>query len=110
MKWEWQANPVDIKRAYRVISETLDVATSPIYVIVDLRKNVRMPLKETVSGAMFGPYSHSKLAAWLVIGGHQIARVVANSLSQVTGKNKVEWFETEEDVYARLKELLQAAT
>jgi hypothetical protein len=108
MKWQAYAKPDDIKRAYRIISEALDVAPSPIYIIVDLRENKQMPLKETVSGALFGPYSHRNLAAWFVVGGHQIARVVANSLAQVTRQHRVDWFDTEEDAYNRLKEVSQA--
>jgi hypothetical protein len=108
MKWHAYAKPEDIKRAYRVISDALDAASGHLYIIVDLRENKQMPLKETVSGALFGPYNHRNLAAWFVLGGHQIARVVANSLAQVTRQHRVDWFDTEEDVYNRLKELTQA--
>jgi hypothetical protein len=110
MKWEQKASKEDIKRAYRLISEALEAASSPIYIVVDLRNNIQMPLKETVSGAFFGPYNHPKLATWLVIGGHQMARIVANSLNQMTREQRVEWFDTEADVYNRLKSLAAAAS
>jgi hypothetical protein len=108
MTWQKFAHPKDIRQAYRTISEALDVATSPIYVIVDLRDNMQMPLKETVTGAVFGPYNHRNLAAWFVIGTHQIARAVAGSLSQITRQHRVEWFDTEEQVYELMQELIAA--
>jgi hypothetical protein len=110
MSWELKAKKEDIKKAYHEISQALDEAKSPMYVVVDLRRNIQMPLKETVAGAFLGPYNHPKLAAWLVIGGHRMARIVANSLSQMGREQRVEWFDSEIEVYARLKELLAAST
>lgn len=106
MKWGETADPTDIKKAYEVISDALSVAQSPLFVIVDLSENRYMPLRETVSGALFGPYNHRNLDAWLVIGGHQIARMVASSLSQVTRQHKVEWFANMEAAMARLHEMV----
>jgi hypothetical protein len=109
MTWELKATKEDIKRAYHEIMQALEQSKTPLYVVVDLRRNIQMPLKETVAGAFFGPYNHPKLGAWLVVGGHQMARIVANSLSQMTREHRVEWFDSEIEVYSRLKELVSAS-
>jgi predicted RNA-binding Zn ribbon-like protein len=103
MKWERKGEVAHIRQAYRKISELLDNSTTKLYVVVDLRENIGMPLKETISGALFGPYNHPKLIAWLVMGGHPLAKAVANTLRAVTQKQRVEWFDTEKAVYARLE-------
>jgi hypothetical protein len=103
MKWEKLAESKDLKQAYRLINEQLRDSDKPLYVVVDLRENKNMPLAETVSGALFGPYQNPKLAACLVLGCHKTARMAARLLVNISHEDKIECFETEADIFAKLE-------
>jgi hypothetical protein len=94
MQWEATTNRSDITAAYSEIQRVLEQATSPMYVIVDLTQNPQMPMRETLTGALFGPYGHPMLAQWLVVGKHNIGLMVARLLERTTGKKQVTWFNT----------------
>jgi len=97
MQWEATINPSDIMAAYTEIQRILEQATNPIYVVVDLTQNPQMPMRETLTGALFGPYGHPMLAQWLVAGQHNIGLMVARLLERTTGKKQVTWFNTIDD-------------
>lgn len=104
MQWGRLPQGNDIKRAFREITAYLDSIDEPICVIVDLRENIHMPLKETITGALFGPYNNPKLGMWLVIGENAFAEGVARTLINVTRQDKVAWFKNENEVVAFLAE------
>lgn len=104
MRWGSSVSGQDVNKAYREISAYLNTLDQPICVIVDLRENIYMPIKETVFGALFGPYKHPNLGAWLVLGSNAFARSAAATLASVTKQDNVEWFSNELEV----KEYLSA--
>lgn len=103
MHWERGATGRDVQGAYREIGAYLDTVDIATCVIVDLRQNLYMPIKETLTGALFGPYNHPKLGAWLVIGANAFAESVATTLSGITKQEKVHWFQNETAVLAYLE-------
>jgi hypothetical protein len=104
MTWEHDVNKDDVAPAFEQITEFLNVAPDTCYVIVDLLENPRFPIVETMRRALSGPYNHPKMGAWLVVGSNQLARQIENFLSTVTGKEKVNWFDTIEDAMTHLNE------
>jgi hypothetical protein len=102
----WSAHPRkdDIHLAYQDIMSYLQASEQALFVVIDLRFNVTMHLSETVSGALNGLYQHPKLVAWLVIGGHQTARTIANIIRRITNQDRFLWFKDEAELCAYLKD------
>jgi hypothetical protein len=104
MHWQQDIQPKDVYAAYRRITELLDNAPSPQYVVVDLTENPRFPLHETIKGALFGPYTHRNLVQWLVVGKHAVGQTIARVLASTTGKQLVKWFDTMDEALAYLQQ------
>jgi hypothetical protein len=103
MSWGKGATGRDVQNAYREISAYLETQDEQICIVVDLRQNIYMPVRETVSGALFGPYKHPKVGAWLVMGGNSFAQHVAIMLQGVTKQNMVVWCNDEAEVFKYLE-------
>jgi hypothetical protein len=103
MAWGKGAQGRDVHHAYREISAYLETQDEPICIVVDLRENIYMPVRETVTGALFGPYKHPMVGAWLVIGANSFAQHVASMLQAVTRQDMVVWFKDEMEVASYLE-------
>jgi hypothetical protein len=100
----WAAHPkkLDIDQAFQTIAEHLRANEQSLFVIVDLRSNVSLPIGDIVTISMKGSH-HPKFAGALVIGRHQTARRIANILEHISKQNKIHWFKEESEVYAYLQ-------
>lgn len=103
MIWQHRVDKADLGQAFKTITEMLDASETPLYIMVDLRANPNFPLTETISGALFGPFRHSMLAEWLVIGASSVARSIGGILSNATGRSNIHWFKTEAEALAYLE-------
>jgi len=97
MRWQHHVLPHDVAHAFQQITDRLDVSDASLYVVADLTSNPRIPLKETISALLAGPYRHPRLAEWLIVGSNLEARSVANALFAITRRSNVRWFDTERD-------------
>jgi hypothetical protein len=97
----WAAHPkkIDIDQAFQTIAEVLKASEQSLFVIVDLRFNLSLPIGDIVTISMKGNH-HPKFAGALVIGRHQTARRIANILQHISKQNKIHWFKEEAEVYA----------
>jgi hypothetical protein len=97
----WAAHPkkLDIDQAFQSIAEHLRTSEHSLFVIVDLRYNVSLPIGDIVTISMKGS-QHPKFAGALVIGKHHTARRIANILEAISKQNKIHWFKEETEVYA----------
>lgn len=103
MIWERDAASADVSPAFSKIREKLETNDRPLTVIVDLSRNPKMPIKETLSAAL-AAYRHPRLKAWLIIGNNWMARMIEGTLSSITGRKNVFWFTTETEALAHLVE------
>src|SRR5687767_1737208 len=81
--WERQVKEIDIAPAFHKLTQALDAANGPVYVIVDLRQDPNMPLAATVQETMAGPFRHANMGEWLVIGQNWRAEMIANVITKV---------------------------
>jgi hypothetical protein len=100
----WAAHPkkFDVDQAFQTIAEALRASEHSLFVIVDLRSNVSLPIGDIVTISMKGNH-HPKFAGALVLGKHQTARRIANILEHISKQNKIHWFKEETEVYAYLQ-------
>lgn len=103
MGWGKGATGRDVQNAYREISAYLETLDESICIVVDLRENIYMPVRETLTGALLGPYKHPMVGAWLVIGANAFAQNVAIMLKGVTKQDMVVWCEDEVEVFNYLE-------
>lgn len=103
MTWQHRVDKSDVVRAFHKINQTLNEAAAPVYVVVDITNNPRFPLRETINSALWGPYRNPKLKAWLIIGSNPTARAIERSLSGVTKRKNVFWFQSFEEVQRYLE-------
>ena len=108
MRWNKVIRHGDVERAYKTIQKILDQSGTPQFVIVDLTKNPKMPMTETLLGALRGPYAHPMLNQWLVIGQHRGGQIVAQILSQTTRKRHVVWFNSVDKAERHLEEAISS--
>lgn len=104
MTWEREVKEGDVVRAFNRITTLLNMTDHPQYVIVDVRDKPVFPLRATINSALFGPYRHPKLTAWLVVGSNPLGCVIEKTLVSVTKRRNVEWFETLDAVTEYLQE------
>jgi len=105
LQWDAKINPDHIPPAFDQLNTGLDSAEHPVHVLVDLRQNPTLPLAITMHEALSGPFTHPRMGIWLVIGSNQRAQIVANVITKAGFRKNIQWFETEEDAFARLEEL-----
>lgn len=106
MTWARKIDKADVINSFQEINTILDESNVQLWVVVDLVANPIFPMLETISNAMRGPYQHPKLEKWLVINGNPMAKTIERVLSHTTGIRKVEWFDTGEDVWAYVEDIL----
>jgi len=104
MHWKARGIKEDIDLAFEEIVAYLDATDRPIFVVVDLRENSYMPMKDTFKGAISGVHQHPNLIAWLCIGENKFARYVADVLNVFSDKSKIQWFDSDAEVDAYLEE------
>lgn len=104
MVWMGEVEVADLRDAFNDISAYLDDTEEPLPVIVDITRNPRFPIVETVLHALAGPFRHAMLSEWLVIGNSPAARKIEDLLARVTSRSNVRWFDTEEEAVAYIRE------
>lgn len=103
MVWQTHADSQDVRLAFQKLLSLLENSPKPLYLFVDLRQNVNMPLSETISNALLGAYTHPNLLACLVFGGHSRAKIVASIIQRISHEHKILWFSSETEAYAFLQ-------
>jgi hypothetical protein len=100
----WAAHPkkLDIDQAFQSIAAALKTSDHSLFVIVDLRSNISLPIGDIVTISMKGSH-HPKFAGALVIGKHQTARRIANILQHISKQSKIHWFKEEAEVFAYIE-------
>lgn len=107
MVWEQQVNEADVLPMFTMLTRQLNASPRPMTVIVDLSNKPQMPLTETLTGAMSGPFGHPNLGYWIMIGSTRVARIVENVLKKVLRQHNTIWFDTHEEAYAFIREKAQ---
>jgi hypothetical protein len=103
MLWQNEIHTEDVQPAFDTITEHLNVADSPMYVLVDLLQDPQFPLLETISGALWGPFRNPMLKEWLVIGSNNLAHVIARMLMNATRRNNIRWFKSYDEAKAYME-------
>lgn len=106
MLWQRDVDVEDVELAFRALTQYLDVADSPVHVVIDLLNCVRFPLLATIDCAVRGPAAHPMMGKWVVVGASQMARVFARTLINVTGSSSVHFLNEAGAVAERLDDLL----
>ena len=106
MTWACRVDPRDIRDAFQAVHNVLNDTQAPVYVVVDLCNNPQIPLLDTLYAAI-EPYRHPLLEEWLVVGTSQVAYLVERSLSRITGRHNVRWFNTCEEALQYIKDATQ---
>lgn len=106
MTWSLRSNREDVNTAFHLVQKLLNQSPDSIFLVVDLRHNISLPISDMVHLALDGIYLHPKLKQCLVIGGNSQARAVGNILCKITGQDKIVWFADEEAVYSYLSSKL----
>lgn len=109
MRWPRVIERESIKEAFRTIVSALDASDVPMYVVVDLHANPDFPMTDTIQGAYFGPYRHEMLAEWLVVNTNILGRMIGNTLSSITRRHNIKWFDTMEEALTHLQEMVAEA-
>ena len=105
LRWSSYVAETDIRPAFHQLTHLLDEAHDPIHVLVDLRRNPRLPLQTTISETMNGPFMHRNMGMWLVVGKNPRAEIVATVITKVGRINSILWFATEQEALRKLAEL-----
>jgi hypothetical protein len=103
MTWPRVIERESIKEAFRTIVTALDDTDVPLYIVVDLHANPDFPMTETIQGAYFGPFRHPYLAEWLVVNTNILGRMIGNTLSSITRRHNIKWFDTTEEAMEHLQ-------
>lgn len=106
LTWEQKVDKRDVAPAFRQLTQALDDSEGMIWVVVDLGKNPNLPLHETISSTLWGPSRHDKLRGWLVIGSNSTAQLIGRTLSKVTGRFNIQWFENMDQVLTHMQIVL----
>ena len=103
MTWQHQVDEHDVKTAFQQITQALESADAPLYIVVDLLNDPRFPLRATVGEAVKA-YRHPSLAAWLIVGSNRLAKTVEATLAALTRRKNVYWFDTEPEALAYMSQ------
>lgn len=109
MRWPRIIERESIKEAFRIIVNALDESNLPLYIVVDLHANPDFPMTETIQGAYFGPFRHPMLAEWLVVNTNILGRMIGNTLSSITRRHNIKWFDTTEEAFDHLHAITEQA-
>lgn len=96
LSWEHRVDKDDVRTAFADMTQYLHEARRPLYVIVDLRKNPVFPLAETITACFWGPFRHTMLAEWLVVGSSPPARTIGRTLVGISRRDNIRWLQTME--------------
>ncbi|MBZ0315619.1 MAG: hypothetical protein K8L91_04305 [Anaerolineae bacterium] len=107
MVWAQQVNEADVLPTFTMLTRQLNASPRPITVIMDLSNKPQMPLAETLTGAMSGPFGHPNLGYWVMIGTTRVARIVENVLTKVLRQQNMIWFDSHEEADAFIREKAQ---
>ena len=109
LKMIWDTRPLerDVARAFVEITRYLDKVDETVNVIVDITSAPKFPITTTYSGVMSGPFNHSKMGKWLVVGSNIGAQIIAKMMNAVGSGGEIIWFENEEAAMAALAELAE---
>ncbi len=94
----------DVIPAFQTIMNGLEQTEKRMYVLVDIRQNTQLPIKEIVGAAFWGPHRHPNLVAWLVVGSNALARSIARLMSQISRRQNVQWFENEAEALTYIEQ------
>jgi hypothetical protein len=100
--WMSGVDGSDLRAALGDLAAHLDDSEQPHYVIMDIRRDPRFPLADTVLDALVGPFRHEKLLEWLIVGDSPAAREAECELQRLTGQGGLRWFDTHYDTLAYL--------
>ena len=104
MVWQHQVDRRDVQTAFQSIASRLAGAPVPTCVIVNIQDDPNFPLRETIFGAL-GPYRNRNLSEWLIVGENRFAHLIERTLSSITGRTNVFWFERESQALAHMDEV-----
>lgn len=93
MTWPRTIDKNTITGAFRSIIEFLDRSNRPMYVVVDLHRDPKFIMSDTILNAA-KVHNHPSLAAWLVVGANARAHLIGQALITMTQQRKILWFET----------------
>ncbi len=96
MTWQRQVTETDVRDAFRKITDALENADEPTYMVVDLLSNPEFPMRVTVVEAL-PAYRHPMLRQWLIVGSNRLAHMVETVLSGATRRKNVLWVSSEEE-------------
>jgi hypothetical protein len=102
MIWQHQIVARDLRTAFGQIGEALAQTDEPLYVIVDLQSNPQFPIRATVEEAL-PAYRHPNLKAWLILGHNRIGKLIESTLTALTRRQNVYWFNSEADAIAYIQ-------
>lgn len=97
MTWQRHVQERDVCLAFEKITSLLDKSSQPCYVIVDITHDPNFPIYTTIHNALVGPNRHPRLCAWLIIGSNRAARLIATTMTSVTRRSNIYWFNTEDE-------------
>ncbi len=97
MIWSAYIDGGDVRNAFSQICDYLEEVEDAVWVIVDITANPNLSLNNTVFTAM-NAQKMANLEAWLVLGKNKTAEVIGRTLSAITGKKNIEWFDAETEL------------
>lgn len=93
--WAHHVNHHDVKPAFEALNQLINESPIPMYVLVDLSQQPDLPVIETIHNALSGPFRNPRLVEWLVVGSSSLAKIIGRSLSTLSFRNNIKWFESE---------------
>ncbi len=100
MKWLSRVSESDVIAAFEQVDRLLSESDEPCYVLFDITSSLNFPISATLKGAAFGPYRNPHMIEWLIVGSNPIAHLIERTLTSVTGRDIVRWFENEAQALA----------
>lgn len=106
LAWETRVDRADVSPAFRQLTQALDESPDSLWIVVDLRQNPNLPLHETISSTLWGPSRHDQLRGWLVLGSSSTAQLIGRTLTKITGRFNIQWFETMDQAIEHMQMVL----
>jgi len=95
LTWMGLVESGDVRDAFMDLSSYLDSTRRPVYIVIDLQYNPRVPIPETLTYALAGPVQHDMVRDWIMVGNSPATRQIARMLVRVTGQTNILWFGSE---------------
>lgn len=102
MHWTKHPQKPDIRAAYQTMTECLGRSETALRIVVDVSCHPHFPIRETVSGAFWGPFRNPALAEWLVVGASGTAYTIGRALIGLSGRDNIRWFDTMDEALGYL--------